>query len=272
MKMNLKTKKPEHIVRKPFLTGSPADENTLKSSAAFFGSLLLVYFMSFMLCSFSGFGNAVIGVVVNVLVIGIMVIVFFNNGTNQGADAVARGEILYQKEQKGLPFSDSERSVCYHPMKGFLTGLLGTLPLIVIALVFALNVQIIMTDSGTLPSWMQTYLRRADIGNALVQYTQTSAMSLTAYLRIIVRIALIPFVTIIGTANSRGLLVLERLSPILVLIPAVSYGSGYLTGRGIRTKVHTAISENDRRRVRKERKARKARRDHSAFRPPEKLN
>ena len=97
-------------------------------------------------------------------------------------------------------------------------------------------------------------------------------MSLTDYLRIIVRIALIPFVNIIGTANSRGLLVLERLSPILVLIPAVSYGSGYLTGRGIRTKVHTAISENDRRRVRKERKARKARRDHSAFRPPEKLN
>ena len=42
--------KPENtvVVKKPFCTGSAVDENTLKSSLLFFGSLLLVYFMSFL--------------------------------------------------------------------------------------------------------------------------------------------------------------------------------------------------------------------------------
>ena len=58
----------------------------------------------------------------------------------------------------------------------------------------------------------------------------------------------------IGYNNKYALLTIERLSPLILLIPAVSYGTGYMTGRKIRTRIHTVISENDRKRIRKENK------------------
>ena len=260
-------------VRKPFLTGDPTDENTVKTSLLFFGSLFLVYFITFMICSIASFSNTpILRIIVNLLILAASLVIFYNNGTNQGAEAVARGEILYQKQEKGLTFSKSEKSVCFHKMKGFITGLLGTLPLVLVALIFAFTVQITTTEAGTLPSWMQAYIRRPEIGDALIHYTQPAGMGLTDILRIVIRVALMPVVNLIGTENPQGLLVMERLSPLLILMPAVAYGIGYLTGRSIRTKVHTAISESNRKRERKERKARKARRERSAFRPPEKLN
>ena len=55
------------------------------------------------------------------------------------------------------------------------------------------------------------------------------------------------------------LLLLERFSPLIVLLPACAYGTGYLQGRKERTKIHTGIAESNRQRVRREKKARKAR-------------
>ena len=50
-----------------------------------------------------------------------------------------------------------------------------------------------------------------------------------------------------------GMLLLERLSPIIVLLPAIAYGTGYLQGQKERTRIHTGIAEN-----RKSRAARRA--------------
>ena len=259
-------------VTKPFLTGKPLDENTFRHSLLFCGSLLLVFLVSFLICSVTGFDNLILRIIINVLIITMAVIVFFNNGTNHGAEAVTLGEILYQKKQNGKAFNPSEQKICFHKAKGFLIGFFGTLPFLFLALFFACSVQMKMTGSGTLPSWMQAYTRRPDIGNALVQYLQPEGMGFLDYVRVVIRIALMPFVNLVGTDNSSGLLLLEKLSPAVLLIPAAAYGTGYLSGRSIRTKVHTAISEDRRKRVRKENKARKARRNSTAFREPEKLN
>ena len=78
-------------------------------------------------------------------------------------------------------------------------------------------------------------------------------------LRLIIRVAIMPFVSMTGSENRDGLLLLERLSPMLVLLPACAYGTGYLQGQRERTRIHTGIAESNRRRIRKEKKARKAR-------------
>ena len=154
-----------------------------------------------------------------------------------------------------------------------MTGLLGTIPFFLLAVVLALNTQLQMTQSGTLPSWMQAFTRRGDIGSALVHYTQPEGMALIDYIRIAVRICILPFVNIVSSGSKEGMLLLERLSPLILLLPACAYGTGYLRGPEMRARVHTAISENDRIRKRKEKKERRIRAGIAA-RPkePEKLN
>jgi len=262
----------DHKVEKPFLCGSPVDEHTLKNSLLFLGSLLVCYLFSFIICSSTGFAGTVLRVVINLIIIIVILTIYFNNGTNQGTEAVARGEILWQKQQRGQSFSGKEQSVCFHKAKGFLTGLLGTLPLFITALVFAFSTSVQMTDSGALPSWMNAYTGRGDIGSALVQYLEPEGMNAVDYLRVIVRVCMMPFVNMIGYSNKTGMFILERLSPVIMLLPAVAYGFGYLTGRDVRTKVHTAISDNEKKRSRIERKKRRNRQLGHEARGPEQLN
>ena len=261
------------IVRKPYLTGLPLDENTLKNALRFLGILIILIFVSFVACSSVSGSGSVIRMIFNPAVILIILLVLFNNGSNHGADAVAKGEILYQKESEGEAFTPGEKKVCFHPLKGYFTGVLGSLPFIVVSVVFALNATITRTGAGALPSWMQSYTRRSDIAAALVSYLQPEEMTVMDFLRVVVRICMIPFVNLVGAQNPHGMLLLEKLSPLIMLLPAASYGTGYLTGRSIRTKVHTMISENDRKRKKKEIRAQKKRaagsETHSG---PEQLN
>lgn len=264
-------KKQPIVVKKPFCTGSPVDENTLKSSLVFFGCLLIVYFMSFLVSATTGAAGAVFRIIFNAVIIALIVFIFFNNGTNRGADAVTRGEILYQKKEKGDQVSESEMKVCYHRWKGFITALIGTLPVLIPAIIFAVVTQPQMTDSGTLPSWMQAYTKRSDVGNALVHYIQPEGMNIVDYLRVFIRIAIIPYISIVGNASKYTLYIIERICPIFVMIPAIAYGIGYTTGKDIRTKIHSAIVENDKKRKTAEKK-RKKKMNKPQFRGPEQLN
>ena len=266
-----KAKKPVKPVVKPFLTGNPVDEQTWKGALTFFGVLLLVAFMTFMVCGALTMDNIVLRVGLNSMVEVLILLVMFNSATSRGADAVARGEILWQKQEKGQTFAASEKSICFHPAKGYIMALIGTIPFLICAILLAVTTKRQTTSFGTLPGWISAYQGRSDIGNALTAYTQTVGMSVEDVLRIIVRIVLMPFVSMIGGENREGMLTLERLSPVLVLLPALAYGTGYLRGKSVRTQIHTGIAESNTRRARRERKARKARMTQKP-RTPEQLN
>lgn len=258
-------------IRKPFLTGSPFDERTVKSCFAFFGTMIVIFIIAFIACATASFDSFFLRLAMNSAVILLSLFIVFNNGSRRGAEDVAKGEILWQREEKGQPFSDGERKMCFHPMKGFLTGLIGSAPFILLALYLALNTSLQMTEAGTLPSWMQAYTGRSDIGSALISYTQPEGMKAIDFIRAIVRIMILPYINIAGSANKSGVLLVERLSPVLLMLPAAAYGLGYLTGKKTRTRIHTMISENDRRRIRREKK-RAAKVSSARSREPEQLN
>ena len=270
-KINREQKNKKEI-HKPFITGDVTDESTLKRSLFFFGSLIVVILVAFIACASASFSNLLLRLLLNLAVIALGLMIFFNNGSRHGTEAVTRGEILYQKKDKGQEISESEKKMCFHPAKGFVTALIGTAPFLVLAVILALNTSVQMTDSGTLPSWMQAYTRRSDIGNALINYTEPEGMTFIDFVRMIIRICIIPFVNIVSYSDKNGMCLLERLSPIVLLLPAAAYGSGYLTGKSIRTKIHTAISENDKRRIRKERKKKTNRNNSGHRRETEQLN
>lgn len=271
-KKTIAGEKKSREVRKPFLKGTSLDENTPKASLLFFGSLILVFFVAFIACATTASGSLFLRLLINLSVIAVTIMIFYHNGAGKGAEAVTRGEILYQKKEKGQTFSESEQKICYHPAKGFLTGLIGTIPFIVLAVLLALNTTMQSTESGTLPSWMQTYIRRSDIGNALINYTEPESMGWIGFIRMIVRICIMPYVNVIGYGDNAGMLLLERLSPLVFMIPAAAYGSGYLTGKKIRTGIHTTISENEKRRIRKDQKRIRNRNQKTHQRQPEQLN
>ncbi len=269
--MTAKNKKPVPQVKKPFVTGAPTDERTVPGALSFFGVLVLAGFMSFLVCSMLNMDSNILRIVLNLMAEALILVIFFNNAVGRGADAVARGEILYQKQERGTPFADSERALCFHPLKGYLNGLLGSLPILLCALVLAVMARRQSTGFGVLPGWMNGYLARDEIGGALAAYTSHPGLTVEDVLRIIIRVVLMPFVSMIGSENRDGLLLLERLSPLLVLLPALSYGIGYLQGPEQRKKVHTEIAANARKRRIREKREKKAR---IAIKPkgPEQLN
>ena len=256
---------------KPYMTGAPTDENTVRNSLVFFGVLILAGFMCFIVCSMTSFKSVILRVLVNVIIEALILVIFYAKGAEYGTDGVSRGEILYQHIQKGQEVSAGEKSVPFHPLKGFVVGALGTLIPLILAVILAFSAERQMTNAGVLPSWMETYLRRSEIGDALAGYTQSIPINATDIVRIAVRIMMMPLVTMAGAENRDLLLILERISPLIVLFPAASYGIGYLTGPSKRRTIHKEIADNNRKRISRERRARKARRNPVA-RTPEQLN
>ena len=269
----LQKKGNDKSVRKPYITGNAVDENTVKNSLLFFGGLFIVFFVSFVICAMTNGSGNIMRLIINPAVIILVLTVFFNRGSVHGAEAVARGEILWQKQEKGQTFSDSEKKICYHPLKAFVIGVAGTIPFIILGVILALNTKIQTTTAGTLPGWMQAYMRRDEVAAPLVAYTESAGMGLIDIIRIIVRFAVMPFVSLVGADNYAAVYWVEVLSPLILLIPALTYGIGYLSGPSLRSRVHTAISENNRKRIRRERKERRLRAGISAKpKEPEKLN
>ena len=268
--MATKSKKTVTPVEKPFLKGKPTDERTWKAATGFFGILLVAAIMTFLVCSAASMSNQILRIALNLAVELLVLFIFYNNAIGRSADAVARGEILWQRKEKGIPFTEKEQAICFHPAKGYVTGLLGTIPILICCILLAALAERQTTGYGTLPSWVSSLQGRNELGDALVAYTVREGISAVDVIRIIVRICIMPFVNMAGAENRDAMLLVERLSPILALLPAIAYGTGYLQGRKERTRIHTGIAENRKSRARKERKARKAR----VNRPkgPEQLN
>lgn len=268
--MNPKKKKTQNIT-KPFLKGKPTDEYTVKNSLKFFGIMIMILFMVFIVCSMTGFDNNFLRIAINIIIEVLILIILFNRGSSYGVDSVARGEILFQHVEKGLKVTENEKRIPFHPVKGFLIGFLGTVIIIIPAVILSLTTSRQMTGAGTIPGWMDAFTRRTEIGNALVAYTNPTGLGFSDILRIIVRITILPFINLVGTENKDGLLLIEKISPFLLLLPALSYGFGYLQGRNLRSKIHTEIAENTRKRIKRENKKRKERKE-KVFREPQQLN
>ena len=252
-------KKPVTPVKKPFYRGKPTDGNTLKNAAIFFGMILVISFMSFLVCSMTSAGSQLLRTALNLVIFALIQMIYYQRGLNIGTDTVAKSETIYQRLEKGLAVSETEKAVCYHPLKGFITAVLGTVPMLIPAVILALTAEKTITGYGTLPGWMEGYLRRSEVGDALVAYTVSGTVGAVDIIRVLMRVVMMPLVSMIGSDASDLTLLLERLSPLVMLIPAVSYGFGYTRGESVRTRIHTEIAENAALRKRREMKKRRKR-------------
>lgn len=268
--MDVKKKQKIEKVTKPYLTGNVIDRTTVVGALKFCAGTIAMAVGFLVLGVMMNFGSQWINVALNVLIV-LGVYMFFNQmGVSSGAEAVNQGEIMYARQEKGRPVADWERSTCFHPAKGLIRALLGSLPLVICAVVLACIAKRQVSNLGTLPSWLSGLESRPEIGGALAYYHESGSFSLESILRLIIRMSTMPFVNMIGAADKDGMLLLERLSPVLNLLPAVFYGVGYMQGVSVRTSVHTNIALGKKKARRKQAKERRAR--QQTRRGPEQLN
>lgn len=265
--MQQKKKKTIKPVKKPFLQGKPVDGSTAAAAIKFFFSLFGMALVNVLLGSMVSWSIQWLNILFNGALLLVIYGVYYQNGANRGVAAVNQGEILWQRRENGHQVDQKEQSLCFHPMKGFLIGLLGLLPALVCGLMLALVAQKQYTGLGALPSWIASLQRQTETAGALAIYQTEQAMSMESTLRVIVRLLVMPYVNMVGANNRDALLLLERICILPLLMPAISYGVGYLQGIRLRTQVHTDIALGKRKRAKKEKKRRQAR-----SKEPEQLN
>lgn len=265
-----KGKKAVKPVKKPYMKGKPLDASCTGSCVKFALSLLLVALVSLFASPALLVEAAWMRYFMNGAVLLLVYGFYYQTGAGKGVAAVNQGEILHQREAEGKTVDAKDRAACFHYAKGFMIGLVGALPWILCAAVLAMTAQRQMTHFGALPSWVGGFESRAEIGDAVAYYSAVVPMTLEDALRIVVRMVIMPFINMTGLENKEAHLLLERISPLLMLLPVLSYGLGYARGVELRSRVHTSIAQNKRKQARREKKRREAR--ARAFKTPEQLN
>lgn len=259
-------------VKKPYLTGTIVDKTTLGGAVKtfFFSVFMCVAF--FLITFISNWNSTFLNVVTGLLMLFVTFLIFFQSGMRLGTDAVNQGEIMYQRQEKGRPVADWERKLCYHPLKGFTHALLGFLPLIILTLVYALIARIEKTAIGVPPAWLDQHMSNPEIAAPLQYYYQDPKMTIDVILRPISRASVIPYLKLFDVGYSKpGKLLLDRLTPVLNLLPVIVYGVGYAWGTKVRTAVHTNIAMGKQKQKRRQAKERKARQT-MVHRGPDRLN
>ena len=252
------SKKPVKKVTQPYLKGKPVDSALPLNALRFFGGLGLLMLMNVLLSALMSLETAWLKALVCILIILGTVVLFFLAGAGSGTKLVARSENFYDRKASGRTMYAGEEASCYHPLKGLLYALVGSLPVLAVAIWLALIAQRQVTSYGVLPSWVSTSAQ-PQLAAALDYYNTAATTSVETILRVIVRLLILPYVGLVGSESSEALLTLERLSPLLLLLPAISYGIGFTQGPARRTLVHTKIAENIRQRRKQEKKAQKKR-------------
>ena len=256
------------IVVKPILKGKWNSKAAWQLAPKRALSVLLIT-LAYVFCSvMAGFENPVLRVIVSLAVIGVVFYYQSVKGMEVGEKDASFAEIMYERQQEGkqIPADDLDR--CFHPLRGVYATLLGTLPFIIICLVYAFMAKRWSYQLGVLPGWMNNILMHNEAADALSYYSIQRTMGVSDVLRIIVRCMIMPFINIAGVWGNDAILLAERLSPLFVLVAPMGFGFGYSRGHVLRTRINTGIHQGVEKKKRKEMKARKKRQRSSS---PERL-
>lgn len=269
--MQKRTAKPKpkvEEVKKPYLTGGWHGQDAWRLAGKRALALLaisVIYLVAGMMLSF----DSLIGrILPSVFIVAAVAYYEFAQGMTRGQSDTAFAEIMYERDQSHKDVSQTDRERCFHPLKGYFAALVGAAPFVLFTLVFACVTKQETYQLGVLPSWTEGLMRQNEFGDALRYYGQNTGFGAVDIARIIDRACVMPFINVAAYIGSDASLLVERLSPILVLIAPIWYGVGYARGPKARARINTGIKMGDERKKKRERKERKRRQQSRA---PERL-
>ena len=259
MQSQAKKQKKQELVFKPYQKGRPWEKTVPRKAL----KILLYYVIClFVFLLLGTVFSAVTGVwawIANLAVVAAAGALMYMDGAREGESQVALGEIIHTRLENGKDVSADEKAKCFLPVKGVVIMLCGAAPLVLIALVYALMAKKQVYELQVLPEWVTAQGADSEVMKPLLYYQQTGGLQAADVLRMIVRVAVFPFAQIARLYGADGLLTMDRISPLLVIVPALGYPLGYLTGPKSRAMVHGSIKRSNTRYQRRQRKAVRAR-------------
>lgn len=247
-------KKKNPTVYKPYHKGKPWVKSNLKNALKVFAYFLFFTILYVVVGSSLSIDNDLIRVAANVLVLVVCGGVLYTNGANMGNSDVSLGEIVYSRLQAGKPVSEKDKTNSFHPARGFIVFALAILPILLITIPCALTAEKQVYALQNLPDWVESYQGHDEIYAALDYYRVSGSVGLMDVLKMITRLLVYPYICMTGTRNLDLMLLIDRLSPVLAVLPGIAYGVGYLTGPYTRARVHGDIARNIKKQKRKEKK------------------
>ena len=184
-------------------------------------------------------------------------------GAAQGETDYTMTETLDKLAKKnGYVPSADEKAKRFSRGRAVLGAALGGLLLFAAALCVAVTAQPYAYSLQDTPSWLNSYMARPEIGNAVAYMQGTVVKSAwTDYVRVGVRFALFPYVSLLGEMTDAASLLFDRVSPLVSLLLPACYAIGYQFGPQRYARTKKAIEEaksRPRKRLKKEARQRLA--------------
>lgn len=268
MQNKTKKTKPTELVQKPIIRGSWNGKDAWKLAfkrMIVMLAVIVIYLIAGVMLAFDGMWSRILSCIFTVFVTAYYL---YGSGVAKGQTDAAFGEILYEREKNGHAITEEDRQRSYHPLKGLFAVLVGAVPFVIFAIVFACITEKYTYQLGSLPAWASSLTAQTEFGDALSYYNVQTSMTAVDIMRIVDRAMILPFINVASYFGNGAVLLAERLSPVLILVAPAGYAIGYAQGLNFRTRINTGIKMGDDKKKRRERKARKQRQKSKA---PERL-
>lgn len=246
-------------IYKPYLRGNVASKAAAKHGLRIIGYTLVFVFIYLLAGSALTFENTFLRIVANAVLPIACGMVLYAEGSHQGETDVGFAEIAQERINDGRKVPESELDLCYNPLKGVFSVVIGALPLFIVCLVYAFLAEKEGFSLGVLPSWVNTYEHQGEVALGLSYYHETTPFALVDMLRVVVRLINFPYFTMAGVNNYGAMYLMDKLSPLLYLLVPSCYALGYLRGPYLRALVHGSIRVNRRKHNKREQRARQQR-------------
>ena len=257
-----KKKKPE-LVFKPYLKGDWHGPSAWKKALKILAYYLIFVVLYLLVGGMLNSNTKAFAWIVNSAMVLLCGSMLYMDGARQGESETSLGEIAWSRREAGKEVPAREKEKCFHPFKSWFSVLIGMLPLVILAGIAALSAKLQTYQLQALPDWVTSLDRDGEAFLPLSYYMKQVPVSASDVIRIIVRLLTFPFVQIARNYGNAAILTVDRLSPLLVCLPALGYPLGYRTGPRMRAMVHGNIRTNTKRAQRRRNKAIKASRQRT---------
>lgn len=253
--MASKQTKSTETKKTPILRAQHIKPDVRKMTGKVLSYIAIFAFLSLVLSAVTG-GGTIWGMALNILLLVCFFLLELMEGGTRGEHDVTMSRMVEARLEKNIQPEDDELARCYGPRKAFIAFALAVSVFFLCAVIVALSAKPYTYTLQDLPTWMSAYLGRDDVGGALGCYTVTNGATVVDYLRIVVRACILPFVNLFSDVQTSSWII-DRLSPLLIIILPLSYPLGYLMGPSLyekRMRENAAAKKATMKRIRKKNK------------------
>lgn len=192
-------------------------------------SMIIIVVLGLMFSALQAVG-ATLRLVLAIAILAGILLLFFSEGLNKGAEDAAASRSYVNLESKGLKMDKKDDAACYHVLKPIAAGLAAFSIPLALAIIVALSAKEYTYTLQDLPTWLtDSYGTRADVMAPLGAYTTQHGMTAYDWMRTVVRMMEMNFINLFSDPLTMSATI-DRLSPLFIATYPIAFVLGYLRG------------------------------------------